>query len=116
MAHDFKKSGQRKERESREKESRRCHFYKKVEHLKKDCYAHKKKITQKGAKPDSTEVIKQCECAKGINVIDTIAQDQWILETQICSVEGVGNIKLKMHDGSCKILADVRYFLNSKGT
>lgn len=28
---------------------------------------------------------------------------------QVCEVEGIGTVKLRIHDGSCKILSDIRY-------
>lgn len=138
FSQDFKKSRNQKDKESGEKETRRCHFCTKQGHLKKDCYAYKKKQAQKNPKPDATEIIEKCEGAEVLNVIDTITGNDWILDSgcsfhmcphkqwfmdlkherlgsvllgndQVCSVEGIGSIKLKLHDGSCKILSEVTY-------
>lgn len=92
----------------------------------------------KDQKPDAADVAEQWENAEVINIIESPRGEDWILDSgcsfhmsphrhwfielrtekfgsvllgndQVCSVEGVGIIKLKTHDGSYKILTEVRY-------
>lgn len=64
-----------------ENETRRCHFYKKLGHLKKDYFAFKRKQSKKNPKPDAAEVAEKCEGPEVLNVIDSITGNEWILDS-----------------------------------
>lgn len=153
---EFKRSGKEKGKGVEEKETRKCHYCKKPGHLKKDCFAFKKKQAAKDQKPDAADVADHCENGEMLNIVESPLGEDWILDSgcsfhmcphkhwftdlrpgnfdfvllgndEVCPVEGIGSIKLKVHDGTCKILTEVRFipllkrnltslgFLESKG-
>ena len=132
-----KKVEEAKVENSGAKETRSCHWCKKPGHLKKDCYAWKKK--QASESQSHTNVISSDgdEAAEVMNVVDRIEKNSWIMDSgcsfhmcphlewfqdlaecsgsvllgneNTCSIRGVGSIKLRMNDGSLIILSEVRF-------
>lgn len=123
-----------KGKEPVQKETRICHHRKKVGHLRRDCFFWKKKLSQSG-EFGSAEVVTDGEV---LNVVDGEVESKWILDSgcsfhtcphkrwfceitksclgsvlpgndEICPVEGIGKIKIRLHDGSVRVLTDVRY-------
>lgn len=106
--------------------------------MKKDCFEYKKNQSFKEHKLDSIEITENCDNVEVLNIVSSRLGGEWILDSgcsflmspnrhwftdlklgnygtvlhgndQMCLIDGVGNIKLKVHDGSYKVLIEVRY-------
>ena len=146
MKHSEKKGKKKKFQKKQEKdkneggkETRSCHYCKKPGHLKKACFAWKRKQEQeKSSDAETADVTQEVENPEALNVqgVNTI-EESWIMDSgctfhicshkswfqnleisqgsvilgndQTCEVKGVGSIKLKVMDGSIKVLTEVRY-------
>ncbi|KAL1543753.1 hypothetical protein AAHA92_20688 [Salvia divinorum] len=119
-----------------QKETRSCHWCKKPDHIKKDCFAWKRTQSEGNSHP-SSDYVEDCATPKIPNVVESGLNGVWIMDSgcsfymcpnrswfqemkeasgsvllgnnHVCKVRGIGMVKLKMHDGSIKMLGDVRY-------
>ncbi|KAL1565167.1 E3 ubiquitin-protein ligase upl4 [Salvia divinorum] len=124
------------------RETRSCHWCKKPGHLKKDCYAFKRKQAEENKAQDTADLTEHIVEAEILNVTENQTLNSWIMDSgcsfhmtsnkgwlmnleksegsvllgndHICHVEAVGSVRLRMHDGSMKILSDVRYIPDIK--
>ncbi|KAL1536503.1 Retrovirus-related Pol polyprotein from transposon TNT 1-94 [Salvia divinorum] len=119
-------------------ESRSCHWCKKPGHLKRDCFAWKKKQAEEAAgNKQTTDCVQEVENAHALNIMEEVEESSWILDSgcsfhicskinwfdsiseatgsvvlgnnQVCKIEGIGSIRLRLADKSTKILTEVRY-------
>ena len=130
---------QDKEKSDGGKETRSCHYCKKPGPLKKACFAWKRKQEQEnGIGADTADVAQEVEAPEALNVHSgTPIEESWIMDSgctfhicshkswfqnlescqglvmlendQTCEVKGIGEIRLKMINGSIKILTEVRF-------
>ena len=119
------------------KETCSCHWCKKPGHLKNDCFALKKKQVAPNQSHSNVVSSDGDEAGEVMNVMDRSERGSWIMDSgcsfhmcpnkewfldmmecegsvllennNTCSIRGIGSIKPRMHDGSVKILADVRF-------
>ena len=138
----LKKKGPKKQKQKQGKkevgkESRSCHWCKKPGHLKKDCYAFKRKQAEENKGQDTADLAEDVEATEILNVMDGRIHNSWIMDSgcsfhvtsnldclmdlreaegsvslgndHVCYVKAIGNVKFHMDDGTAKILADVRY-------
>ncbi|KAL1535775.1 Retrovirus-related Pol polyprotein from transposon TNT 1-94 [Salvia divinorum] len=121
------------------KETRSCHYCGKPGHLKKACFAWKRKQEhERGGGAETADVIQEVEGPEALNVLAGAAIEEfWIMDSgctfhicshrswfqnlemsqgsvilgndQTCEVKGIGDINLKVLDVSIKILMGVRY-------
>lgn len=124
------------------RETRACHHYKKVGHLKKDCYSWKRKMSMQGfnsgSSSGSAEFVTKCDDSEVLNVVEVELEQFWILDSgcsfhmcpykewfselkevntgsvflgnnRVCKIQGIGQIKLRLLDGSVDVLTKVRY-------
>ena len=123
---------------SDQKETRSCHWCKKPGHLKRDCYAWKRKQESSGGKVvNSAEEVEEDGSPEALNVMETKEGGSWIMDSgcsfhmcpnlswfddiketsgsvilgnnQICYVKGIGTVRLKVEGGCTVILNGVRY-------
>lgn len=134
------KSG--KEKDEPAKETRSCHYCKKTGHLKKNCYSWKRKKEEKAATQNNADIAQEIQSAEVLNVIENDISNCWIMDSgcsfhmcpklewfqsvekslgtvllgnnQICLVKGIGSIRLKLQNGSEKLLTEVRYIPDIK--
>ena len=121
-----------------QKETRSCHWCKKPGHLKKDCYAWKKRQANGGGNTaNSTDCVEENDSPDALNIMEVKDGSSWIMDSGcsfhmcphldwfeeiqegtgtvilgnnvVCHVKGIGSVRLKMQDGSIKKLRDVRY-------
>ena len=120
------------------KETRSCHWCKKPGHLKRDCFAWKKKQAEEAAQSkNSSDFIQENESSEALNVMEQMGSTSWILDSgcsfhicpnahwfetlneasgsvvlgnnQVCDIRGIGSVRLKFENNSVKTLSDVRY-------
>lgn len=131
-----KKPEEGKSAGSDQKETRSCHWCKKPGHLKKDCYAWKRKQAEGNSHP-STDCVEECSPPEILNIMENGLSGVWIMDSgcsfhmcphkswfhdmqessgsvllgnnYVCKVKGIGSVKMRMHDGSIKMLSEVRY-------
>lgn len=137
-AFDPKIGNKFQKKDQEEKETRKCHHCKIPGHLKKDCFAWKRKQAMKANGQNSADVTEGNDQVEVLNVMEEKGEDRWIMDSgctyhicpfknwfidlhmgelgsvvlgnnEICTVKGIGNIKFRMNDGSFKILSEVRY-------
>ena len=130
---------------SDQKETRSCHWCKKPDHIKKDCFAWKRKQESLGAKAvNSAEEAEDGKVSVALNIVsvalnimDSKEGSSWIMDSgcsfhmspnldwfenikgttgsvvlgnnQVCSIKGIGTVRLKVDNGCVVILNDVRY-------
>ena len=121
-----------------QKETRSCHWCKKPGHLKKDCFAWKRKQASEGKSQNTSDCVEGVDPpAQLLNVVDKGVSQRWIMDSgcsfhicpnkswfhdlkeadgtvllgnnHVCKIRGVGNVKLRLQDGSIKILTEVRF-------
>ena len=109
-----------------------------VGHLKKDCFAWKRKRAQEGVPPKpSVDCVQEQETPHILNVTEGMNGGQWILASgcsfhmcpsidlfeeiseahgsvvlgnnQVCQIERIGRIQFILDDNSTVILSEVRY-------
>lgn len=134
---------QNQKKEVTGKETRSCHYCKKPGHLKKDCYSWKKKQNEENYQvQNQADVVEDLEVGQVLNIVGGGIEHSWIMDSgcsfhicsrkswfenlteskgsvllgndQSCTVRGVGNIRLKLHDGSIKLLTQVRFIPDIK--
>lgn len=140
-----KKKGQKKpwkEKSGEGKETRSCHHCKKPGHLKKDCYALKRKLAEEKKLQDTADLAEQVEVAQVMNVIDKTISESWVMDSgcsfhltshrewiieveecggsvllgndHVCHVKAKGKVRFVMDDGSLIVLTEVRFILEIK--
>lgn len=127
---------------SGQKETRSCHWCKKLGHLKKDCFAWKRKQESEDKAVNSAEGAEDDEAHEVLNVMEGRVLSSWIMDSrcsfhmshnlgwfeeieeatesvilgnnQVCYIKGVGTMKLKGDDGIVVALTGVRYIPDVK--
>lgn len=136
--HKFKKKFEDgKPSTSDSKETRSCHWCKKPGHLKKDCFAWKIKQANEGKTQNSSDCVEEVEFGEIMNVVEGGISEYWIMDSggsfhmcpykhwfcelkeatgtvllgnnHICNIKGISMVRLRMHDGSVRVLGDVRW-------
>lgn len=125
-----------------EKEKRSCHWCKKPGHLKRDCFAWKRKQAGEAAQKLRSDCVQETETDQILCVMQEGDGGSWIMDSgcsihmcpnadlfveldeatgsvvlgnnQVCSIKGVGTIRFRMNDGSTKILSEVRFIPDVK--
>ncbi|CAA7059283.1 unnamed protein product [Microthlaspi erraticum] len=117
-----------------------CWFCKKEGHIKKDCYARKKKYGD-DAQGEAGVIIEKLVYSEALSVNDQDSKEQWVIDSgctyhmtsrrdwfsefnenvstlillgddHIVETKGCGSIKLKTNGGSIRVLNNVRYVPN----
>ena len=70
-----------KEKQGEGKETRSCHHCKKPDHIKKDCYAWKRKQAEAEKATDTADVVEGIETGQIMNVTDKGIMDSWIMDS-----------------------------------
>ena len=64
------------------KETRSCHWCKKPGHLKRDCYAWKRKQAEEASQgKNSSDCVQEAEASHILNVMEEMEQSSWILDS-----------------------------------
>ncbi|KAL1564721.1 Integrase catalytic domain-containing protein [Salvia divinorum] len=136
------KPQQPKAKDNPQKETRECFWCKKPGHLKKNCFAWKKKIAEGQDNQEVVDLVEEVQQPLVLNVIQGDIKDSWIMDSgcsfhmsahrewfqnleaaqgcvllgndQTCQIMGIGNIKMQLDDGSSMILTEVRYIPDIK--
>ena len=123
--------------ESKEKETRSCHYCKKPGHLKKNCFSWKKKQAEEEKESHTIDCVEATDVPEILNVMEGDDRSSWIVDlgcsfhvcpvkewyqelaegegsvllgnNEVCKIRGVGSVSLKLDDGSIKVLTGVRY-------
>ncbi|KAL8497416.1 hypothetical protein ACS0TY_020925 [Phlomoides rotata] len=141
---DYKKGDQSKGKEITQEKIRTCHNCKKPGHIKKNYYSWiRKQQALKDGGGNTADIVEKYDASEVLNVVEHPISEEWILDTgcsfhmcpnrswfsnfkqeelgsvllgndQVCPVKGIRNIRIKTHNGSCKVLADVRFIPNLK--
>lgn len=128
----------KKQKPDNQKETRSCHYCKKSGHIKRDCFSRKRKKEQEeNGGHNNVVVVEEAAPVQALNVMEGRVEESLIVDSscsfhicshkswfedmveasgsvllgndQVCSVQGLGSIKLKLHDHSVKMLTDVRF-------
>ncbi|KAL1540303.1 hypothetical protein AAHA92_24674 [Salvia divinorum] len=132
----------KKQKSNTPKGTRSCHYCKKSGHIKNDYFSWKRKEEQDVNDQNATDIAKEIDAVEILNVTDEQVEESWIMNfgcsfhicshgswfeditestgsvllgnDQVCSVRGIGSIRLKLHDHAVKLLTDVRFIPNIK--
>lgn len=117
-----------------------CWFCKKEGHVKKDCFAKKRKLESEGP-GEAGVIIEKLEVSEALNIGDRLVKDMWVLDSGCTShmssrrdwfsdfeendgttillgddhtvkSQGQGSIRIKANGGSIRILKNVKYVPN----
>ena len=130
------KNSQDKEKGDK-KETRSCHYCKKPGHIKKNCFSWKRKQAAEGTDQGSTDVVQEEQQMQVMNIVEGEMGESWIVDSgcsfhicshkdwfdtfepsqgsvtlgnnQMCSIRGIGDIKLRLRDQSIIKLTQVRF-------
>ncbi|KAL4351605.1 hypothetical protein GQ457_06G013870 [Hibiscus cannabinus] len=98
----------------------RCYKCKEARHMKQDCPKLKNQTKEKGDATTKTVNVVQNDnsyCSDGdmLSVSTTQLMDAWVLDLgYVANIVDIGEVRIKMYDGTVRTLCDVRHIPNLK--